>query len=204
MALKAGLVGVNPKGVDKNGMPIGSGGSVDAYTKEQTNALLSGKADKSTLTANSKEFNFAYSGGKYGYKAGSTGDFHPFEEAGVTIMGWVPPADPSVEYLVLNTAKVEVYWGGYYDIDNIRYIDIVLHALDTISTTDFLFKFSDVTLAVSPVNTLVGSRGSTNGGSARSNFATSSQFTYTNNGYVADYEVTNDRYPHIFGQIALL
>lgn len=38
MAIKAGLVGVNPKGVDKNGMPIGSGGGGDSYTKTESDS----------------------------------------------------------------------------------------------------------------------------------------------------------------------
>ena len=44
MAIKAGLVGVNPKGVDKNGMPLRAIGTVN----------------ETQLTANGKQFHFAY------------------------------------------------------------------------------------------------------------------------------------------------
>lgn len=83
MSLRAGRVGVAPSEVDEQGHIIGGSGG-DSYTKAETDTLLAAKANKSTLTANSKEFNFAYDATtqKYGYKAGADGEFVPFEGAG--------------------------------------------------------------------------------------------------------------------------
>lgn len=129
MALKAGRVGVNPDFVDNSGRPIIDTSSyynkTEADAKFATNTALAAKADQSNLTANSKDFVFAYSGGQYGYKAGSTGDFHPFEEAGVTIMGWVKPADLITTGLTYheNVTYVE---GGYCIKDDYCYVDITV------------------------------------------------------------------------------
>ena len=130
MAIKAGLVGVNPKGVDKNGMPISSGGgSVDAYTKAETNALLAGKVNNSQLTANNKAFHFAYdaTSGKYGYKLNGTGEFIPFESAGGD--GWVTPADLITTGITYN--RCEYVEGGYKENDGVVYIDIIVSATYT-------------------------------------------------------------------------
>lgn len=133
MAIKAGLVGVNPKGVDKNGMPIGSGGgSVDAYTKAETDTLLNGKVSNSQLTANNKAFHFAYdnTSEKYGYKLDGTGDFIPFEQAGGG-PGWVKPADLTTEGL--QQSRLTVVDGGYFvDTETgIVYIDLTVERLYT-------------------------------------------------------------------------
>lgn len=106
MAIKAGLVGVNPKGVDKNGMPKG------------------GEADKQ-LTANGKKFFFAYdeTSEKYGYKLDGTGNFIPFESAGGG-PGWVKPADLTTEGLTYQ--NLELVSGGYYIDSGICYIDMCL------------------------------------------------------------------------------
>lgn len=129
MAIKAGLVGVNPKGVDKNGMPIGSGGSVDAYTKAETDTLLNGKVSNSQLTANNKTFHFAYdsTSEKYGYKLDGTGDFIPFEQAGGG-PGWVAPAtfDPTLVHLS-SPNDAEIVFGGAYVDNGIVYIDAIVH-----------------------------------------------------------------------------
>lgn len=137
MAIKAGLVGVNPKGVDKNGMPIssGGGGSVDAYTKAETNALLAGKVDNSQLTANNKAFHFAYdaTSGKYGYKLNGTGEFIPFESAGGD--GWVTPADlitTGITYTNLDYVE-----GGYKIENGICIVDMIILHTDT-STTSYI------------------------------------------------------------------
>lgn len=53
MALKAGRVGLDPKYVDDNGAPIGTGGSVDAYTKAETDTLLATKANASDVYSKS-------------------------------------------------------------------------------------------------------------------------------------------------------
>ena len=127
MAIKAGLVGVNPKGVDKNGMPIASGGgSVDAYTKTETDALLNGKVSNSQLTANNKTFNFAYdaTNEKYGYKLDGTGDFIPFESAGGG-PGWVKPAELTQEGLVVSQ-YCPIISGGYMIGNDLCYVDIVV------------------------------------------------------------------------------
>lgn len=113
MAIKAGLVGVNPKGVDKNGMPKG------------------GEADKQ-LTANGKKFFFAYdeTSEKYGYKLDGTGDFIPFESAGGG-PGWVKPANLTTEGLTYQ--NLEYVSGGYCIQDGICYIDICLKSLSSTS-----------------------------------------------------------------------
>ena len=136
MALKAGLVGVNPKGVDKNGMPIASGGgSADAYTKAETNTLLNGKVNNSQLTANSKAFYFAYDSesGKYGYKLNGTGDFIPFESAGAGAPGWNTPADPITTGL--DYTEVTYVEGGYVIDDDICVLDIIVNRTDAYATS---------------------------------------------------------------------
>ena len=109
MAIKAGLVGVNPKGVDKNGMPIGS--SADSVGEAQ-------------LTANGKKFFFAYdeTSEKYGYKLDGAGDFIPFESAGGE--GLVLP-DPSTAGISFTSDQLEIVSGGYQEIDGRMYIDLV-------------------------------------------------------------------------------
>jgi len=79
MSLKAGRVGVAPSQVDTFGNIIGGGGG-DAYTKAQSDAKY---VNKNQLKANNENFYFAYdnSTGKYGYKLGASGDFHPFSSA---------------------------------------------------------------------------------------------------------------------------
>lgn len=79
MSLKAGRVGVAPSQVDAFGNIIGGGGG-DAYTKAQSDAKY---VNKNQLKANNENFYFAYdnSTGKYGYKLGVSGDFHPFSSA---------------------------------------------------------------------------------------------------------------------------
>ena len=93
MSLKAGRVGVAPSEVDEAGHIIG-GGTSDAYTKAETDALLANKANKSYITANNKIFQFAYDSStqKYGYKAGAQGEFHPFDGAGGVIGMNLPDA----------------------------------------------------------------------------------------------------------------
>ena len=128
MALKAGTVGIDPKYVDKNGAPIGSGGSVDTYTKTQIDEKLDAKANISYLIANNKKFQFAYDSesGKYGYKAGAQGDFHPFEEAGGG-PGWVKPAELVTTGLT-PASGITIEEGGYYNdtANHIVYVDIVI------------------------------------------------------------------------------
>lgn len=129
MAIKAGLVGVNPKGVDKNGMPIGSGGANVEAEIQQINLdiaqLQASKVGIGQLTANNKAFNFAYDSTteKYGYKLDGTGDFIPFESAGGG-PGWVKPAELTTEGLTYT--NLEYVSGGYYIDNGICYIDICL------------------------------------------------------------------------------
>lgn len=136
MAIKAGLVGVNPKGVDKNGMPIGSGGSSgDAYTKSETNALLAGKVSNAQLTANSKAFHFAYdeTSGKYGYKLNGVGDFIPFESTAGNIGLNIP--NPTMEGSVYDDTKIEYVSGGYQTVVSeagiMLYGDIIFKGLSS-------------------------------------------------------------------------
>ena len=108
MAIKAGLVGVNPKGVDHNGMPKG------------------GETEKQ-LTANGKKFFFAYdeTSEKYGYKLDGTGDFIPFESAGGG-PGWVAPAELISEGLSVIGNHGSIEDGGYYVADGICYVDFIV------------------------------------------------------------------------------
>lgn len=123
MAMKAGTVGLDPKYVDKNGAPITEG--VDAYTKAQVDEKLAAKANISYLTANNKKFQFAYDSesGKYGYKAGATDDFHPFEEAGSE--GLILN-DLITTGITLGSADLEIVEGGYEEIDGVTYIDLTI------------------------------------------------------------------------------
>lgn len=135
MAIKAGLVGVNPKGVDKNGMPISSGGANVEAEIQQINLdiaqLQASKVGIGQLTANNKAFNFAYDSTteKYGYKLDGTGDFIPFESAGGG-PGWVKPAELTTEGLT-DSQYLEIRSGGIYvDTDNGKVIiDIVVYKL---------------------------------------------------------------------------
>lgn len=131
MAIKAGLVGVNPKGVDKNGMPIGSGGANVEAEIEQINLdiaqLQASKVGVGQLTANNKAFHFAYdsTSEKYGYKLDGTGDFIPFEQAGGG-PGWVTPANLETTGLTYNS-YIEYTDGGYEIIDGVCYFDLTIH-----------------------------------------------------------------------------
>ena len=135
MALKAGTVGINPKYVDKYGKPKGSGGTVDAYTKSETDTLLADKVDTSQLTANSKTFNFAYdaTSQKYGYKLDGTGEFIPFEQAGGP--GWIKPAELTMEGVTFNQNRAELIRGGYAVIDGMCYVDICVNILSSSSAS---------------------------------------------------------------------
>ena len=129
MAIKAGLVGVNPKGVDKNGMPIGSGGANVEAEIQQINLdiaqLQASKVGIGQLTANNKTFNFAYDSTteKYGYKLDGTGDFIPFESAGGG-PGWVKPAD--LVTTGLSYGNCEYVEGGYVIDGGNVYFDILV------------------------------------------------------------------------------
>ena len=136
MALKAGRVGVDPSQVDMAGHIIGGGSGSDSYTKAEADAKFATKtetaalATKAQLTANEKEFNFAYNATtqKYGYKAGATGEFHPFEEAGGS-PGWNKPADLITTGLTYK--NLEYVSGGYCIEDGVCYVDICLKSTST-------------------------------------------------------------------------
>lgn len=134
MAIKAGLVGVNPKGVDKNGMPIGSGGANVEAEIQQINLdiaqLQASKVGIGQLTANNKAFNFAYDSTteKYGYKLDGTGDFIPFESAGGG-SGWVAPADLITTGITYT--RCSHVSGGYVVIDDMVYVDIIIQRTST-------------------------------------------------------------------------
>lgn len=161
MAIKAGLVGVNPKGVDKNGMPIGSGGANVEAEIQQINLdiaqLQASKVGIGQLTANNKAFNFAYDSTteKYGYKLDGTGDFIPFESAGGG-PGWVEPANLSHEALTL-TDNIDFINGGFVEIDGIIYVDMTYH-----KTNGSIATFSGLPVpAINTAVTMVGYRTST-------------------------------------------
>lgn len=124
MALKAGRVGVAPSEVDEQGHIVGGGGGGSSYTKAETDALLAAKANKSTLTANNKEFNFAYdaTSQKYGYKAGADGEFVPFEGAG----GGQGLVLDNLITTGLTFESCSYVKGGYQIIDGILYVDITV------------------------------------------------------------------------------
>lgn len=108
MALKAGTVGVNPDILDSSGrvkeIPAGEHD-------------LSFEVDKAT--------------GKAGYKIDG-GDYHPFEEAGVTLMGWVKPAELSQEGLT-PVEGIEIAEGGYHIDDQKVIVDIIIKATGTVT-----------------------------------------------------------------------
>lgn len=195
MAIKAGLVGVNPKGVDKNNMPIGSGGgSGDAYTKSETNALLAGKVSNAQLTANSKAFHFAYdeTSGKYGYKLNGAGDFIPFDSAGGA--GWVTPADAITTGLVFT--NLEFIEGGYVIEDGICIFDTIVLHTDT-SVTSYInamprgVNANDV-VSLKAANDLASVRGYVNAIYP----TTTNNSAQTNDNYI---EVGATGYVHIWG-----
>lgn len=132
MALKSGRVGVNPKAVDRYGMPRPG----DVYTKSETDAKYATKTQvnacvpKTQLTANSKDFIFAYdeTSEKYGYKAGSDGEFVPFEAAGGGVVGMNLPDATTTGFTISSDLTVEsgglqVVHGTSYDL---LYGDITL------------------------------------------------------------------------------
>lgn len=124
MSLRAGRVGVAPSEVDEQGHIVGGGGGGSSYTKAETDTLLAAKANKSTLTANSKEFNFAYDATtqKYGYKAGADGEFVPFEGAG----GGQGLVLDNLITTGLTFEACSYVKGGYQIVDGILYIDITV------------------------------------------------------------------------------
>lgn len=134
MAIKAGLVGVNPKGVDKNGMPIGSGGAnVEAEIRQINLDIAQLEASKvgiGQLTANNKAFHFAYdsTSEKYGYKLDGTGDFIPFESAGGG-PGWVKPAEPLTDMTL--SSSIRLVKGGYAVDNQNVYVDIVVETVSS-------------------------------------------------------------------------
>lgn len=125
LASKADVDSVYPKqAIDTL---LASKADVDSvYPKQAIDALLGAKADKSTLTANEKEFNFAYDSTtqKYGYKAGSDGQFNPFLEAG-DFYGWVTPANLSEDW-TLEQSYLSNKSGGYVVHDGLVYIDVFI------------------------------------------------------------------------------
>jgi len=122
MALRAGRVGVNPRIVDNNGNIKGLAG--DSYTKTETDALLAAKADQSDLKANGKKFVFAYSGGRYGYRAGASGDFTPFSRP-----GWNRPGD--LEDATLVFTNITAKEGGYAVNNGYVNVDLNIEVNDT-------------------------------------------------------------------------
>lgn len=110
MALKAGLVGVNPKGVDNNGMPIGPKDNVS----------------ETQLTANGKQFHFAYdeTSEKYGYKLDGAGDFIPFESGAAGGFGWTAPGDLSSEGLTPHS-DITIIEGGFAEKDGMVCVDVI-------------------------------------------------------------------------------
>lgn len=174
MAIKAGLVGVNPKGVDHNGMPKG------------------GEADKQ-LTANGKKFFFAYdeTSEKYGYKLDGAGDFIPFESAGGG-PGWVKPA--SLITTDLNFVGVEYVSGGYYVDNDTTYVDMIIKILNEsnryVEGLPLVNSISNL-LVVDNNNVQVVAGYDNAGGAYSVNNGTRTAYFYVTQ--------TNSEYNHIFG-----
>ena len=109
----------------------------DVYTKSESDAKYATKTQvnacvpKTQLTANSKDFIFAYdsTSEKYGYKAGSDGDFVPFEQAG---LGFSVP-NPITTGLTYD-ATVTIDEGGYQVVDDICYVDMTFTTTHTSGT----------------------------------------------------------------------
>ena len=102
MALKAGLVGVNPDILDNS---------------DRVTALSDGN----------KKLTFVYdeASDQPGFKI-NDGDFRPFEKAGVTCFGWVKPANVTRIGLVPYTnVDIKVGSGIFVDGDDV-YVDMVL------------------------------------------------------------------------------
>lgn len=197
MALKAGRVGVNPRGIDKEGMPALDTSAyynkTEADAKFATNTALAEKADQSNLTANSKDFIFAYSGGKYGYKAGSTGDFHPFEEAGVTVYGWVKPAN--LVRTGLNIASgCTVDDGGYAEIDGQIVIDVTFHCNAQMTTPIGAWPVPDIASGTVNVPSKEGVDAS-----VVDDYTPTYYMQITTSGNIYTTAVEADKYYHVFG-----
>lgn len=146
MAIKAGRVGVAPSQVDMAGNITGAGSGytkAEADAKFATKTEVSGKVPASQLQANSKDFYFAYdeTSEKYGYKAGSDGDFVPFSSGGSGGNGWNRPAE--LITTGLTPSNCEIAEGGYYIDNGVCIIDICLK-----STSDYeTKKFSGLSIA---------------------------------------------------------
>lgn len=127
MALKAGRVGLDPKYVTEEGAPISNSAEMESEIQQiklDIADLQTSKVGITQLTANDKEFYFAYdaTSQKYGYKLDGTGDFIPFEEAG---MGWVRPANLITTGLSYGSGQS--YVSGGYEVNGDQcYVDIVL------------------------------------------------------------------------------
>lgn len=137
MALKAGRVGVAPSQVDMAGNIIGGGSGSDSYTKAEADAKFATKtetaslATKASLTANGKEFTFAYDEAtqQYGFKLDGTGEFIPFDEGGSAI-GWVEP--PELIRTGLNPQSgITIISGGYQILNSVCYVDIIIQKSGT-------------------------------------------------------------------------
>lgn len=137
MALKAGRVGVDPSQVDMAGKIVGGGSGSDSYTKAEADAKFATKtetatlATKASLTANGKEFTFAYDEAtqQYGFKLDGTGEFIPFDEGGSAI-GWVEP--PELIRTGLNPQSgITIISGGYQVLNSVCYVDIIIQKSGT-------------------------------------------------------------------------
>lgn len=198
MALKSGRVGVNPKAVDRYGMPRPG----DVYTKTESDAKYATKTQvnacvpKTQLTANSKDFIFAYdeTTEKYGYKAGATGDFVPFNSGGGGA-GWVKPSDLITTGLTPTACTIED--GGYIEDSGEVIFDLLLHYTGSVNlkisglpaataTRYFLYIQGDSANDVENVHEFT---------SGNSSYINSSGDLIISSSYIS-----TGKYIHIFGQ----
>lgn len=119
MSLKAGRVGVSPNEVDELGHIKNGGAGGDSYTKEEADNKF---AKKTNLTANNKEFQFAYDSetDSYGYKAGGADTFHPFKAGGVSEAGIYVTDNATLTGVSFND-YVEFIEGGVETNNNFNY-----------------------------------------------------------------------------------
>lgn len=135
MAIKAGRVGVNPSDVDSHGhIRGGGGGGGSSYTKQETDALLNAKADKTTLGG----LEFRNNDGAPQVKV--DGEWVNFNKGGG--IGFNVP-NPTAENL---TYRYTDYVSGGYQVDNnICYIDITVTLTVNLSGQSFIIGFPSPT-----------------------------------------------------------
>lgn len=148
MSLRAGRVGVSPSEVDELGHIKNGGAGGDSYTKEEADNKF---AKKTNLTANNKEFQFAYDSetGSYGYKAGGADTFHPFnfkaggvDEAGLYVTDSASTANITLYKDIIVEGGVEDVNSEFmYGVDYrpVRFVSLKIKFNEAVSGTGTTF-----------------------------------------------------------------